>query len=133
MHGGTFITTLTLRGPRASTLLTSFAIALPIAITESTRLKTNIFLIVVKFLKGCTLSLFLIQSYNPKLRFGVDMSVKRLKPLLKRLFGEVNRLQPLFEIRYSRLRYYYSLGSIDHQVERKAATKPHGDILHGLA
>lgn len=41
------IVTFTLRGPRISALLTLFAIALPTAITESTRLKTNIFLIVV--------------------------------------------------------------------------------------
>ena len=49
MHGGTLIVTFTLRGPRASALLKSLAIALPIAIAESTRLKTNIFLIVVNF------------------------------------------------------------------------------------
>ena len=64
MHGGTFITTFTLRGPRASTLLTSFAIALPIAITESTRLKTNIFLIVVKIFKG----LYFVTSLGTKVQ-----------------------------------------------------------------
>ena len=65
MHGGTFITTLTLRGPRASALLTSFAIALPIAIAESTRLKTNIFLIVVKIL-GLYFVSFLDTKVQPK-------------------------------------------------------------------
>lgn len=60
----------TLRGPRSSVPLTSFAIALPIAIAESIRLKTNIFFIVVN-IKGLYICYFswykgTTQNYDSK-------------------------------------------------------------------
>ena len=54
-----------MRGPRSSTTLTSFAIALPIAIADSIRLKTKIFFIVVK-IKGLYFVIFLDTKVQPK-------------------------------------------------------------------
>lgn len=61
--------TFTLLGPRTSFADRSFAKALPTAITDSARVKTNIFFIVVKF-KGCTI---VIVSENKGTTLNFDL------------------------------------------------------------
>ena len=42
-------------------------------------------------------------------------------------------LEPALKLWYSGLRYYYAFRGLYHEVESKARTEPHGDILNSLA
>lgn len=91
--------TLTLFGPRSASRVESFAITLLTANSESAKLKTNIFFIVVIF-KGLYLMFvtFLDTKVLPKTTFAPHISLKRQIDEVKRNLGGVNRLQPLLEI-----------------------------------
>ena len=80
---------------------------------------------------GCTL--FLLQRYNPYLRYRFHPSVKRQHRALKWQLVGVNGLHPPLEFGDSSLRYYDTLGGIYSEIQRQTATKPHRDILNSTA